>query len=88
MQFGTLNWLIVGTYLVGTLLIGRILDGRQTAWHQYSVPGQRLHFAREDLPEMHEGWHVAPGRIDWPVWWLLVWFALIVLFLAYFLTLG
>lgn len=84
-------WFVViggGTNIVATLVASRILDGHQEEWHEYSVPGQRLRFAREGLPEKQDGWHVVPGRIDKPVWGLVVWFALIVLFLAYFGTLG
>lgn len=71
-----------------TLLASQILHGRKAEWHEYSVPGQKLRFIREGLPQMQDGWHVVPGRIDRPVWGLLVWFGLIVVFLAYFQTLG
>jgi len=84
-------WYVVvggGANIIATLIASRILDGRKANWHEYSVPGQRQRFAREGLPEMHGGWHAVPGRIDRPVWGLLAWFGLIVLFLAYFGTLG
>jgi solute:Na+ symporter, SSS family len=71
-----------------TLLASQILHGSKADWHEYTVPGQRLRFIREGLPQMQDGWHLVPGRIDRPVWGLLVWFGLIVAFLAYFQTLG
>lgn len=84
-------WYVVvggGANIIATLIASRILDGRKADWHEYSVPGQRQRFVREGLPETQDGWHVVPGRIDRPVWGLLIWFALIVLFLGYFGTLG
>ena len=71
-----------------TLLASQMLHGSKSDWHEYTVPGQRLRFIREGLPQMQDGWHLVPGRIDRPVWGLLVWFGLIVAFLAYFQTLG
>lgn len=84
-------WFVViggATNIVVTLVASRLLDGSKADWHEYSVPGQRQRFAREGLPEKVNGWYVVPGRIDRPVWGLLIWFVLIVLFLAYFGTLG
>lgn len=84
-------WYVViggGANIAVTLLASLILRGRQGEWHEYSVPGQRLRFAREGLPEKQDGWYVVPGKVDGPVWGLLVWFGLIVLFLAFFQTLG
>jgi SSS family solute:Na+ symporter len=84
-------WYVViggGANIVATLIASRFLDGRKTEWHEYSVPGQRQRFVREGLPEQQDGWHVVPGRIDRPVWGLLVWFAMILAFLIYFSTLG
>ncbi len=71
-----------------TLLASQMLHGSKSDWHEYTVPGQRLRLIREGLPQMQDGWHLVPGRIDRPVWGLLVWFGLIVAFLAYFQTLG
>jgi len=65
-----------------------LLDGFQDEWHQQTVPGQRRRFREQGLSETVDGWYVVPGRIDRVCWGLLVFFALTVLFLSIFATLG
>lgn len=64
------------------------LDGLRDNWHEYSVPGQQALFAAENKKEMENGWHLVPGRVEKPVWGLLFMFAFILIFLAWFGTLG
>ena len=64
------------------------LDGRQQEWHPHSVPGQKVVFAQEGRPEKEQGWYTLPGRVEPVVWLLPVFFVLIILFLAWFGTLG
>ena len=52
------------------------------------MPGQQSEFAAENKPEMEAGWHLVPGRVEKPVWGLLAMFAAILVFLAWFETLG
>lgn len=65
-----------------------VLDGFKSEWHSYSVPGQQALFVAENKPEMEAGWHLVPGRVEKPVWGLLAMFAAILVFLAWFETLG
>ncbi|MBO6690103.1 MAG: sodium/solute symporter [Henriciella sp.] len=65
-----------------------LLDGFQKGWHPQTVVGQLRRFKSEGLPEKQDGWYVAPGRVDNIAWYLLGFFVLIVLFLAWFGTLG
>lgn len=64
------------------------LDGRQQEWHPQSVPGQKLLFEREGREIESGGWYVLPGKIEPVVWLLPVFFVLIILFLAWFGSLG
>ncbi len=65
-------------------VVSLLLDGRQATWHVQSVPGQLHRFKSEGLPERQDGWYLVPGRVDPACWWLLVFFALIVIFLSLF----
>lgn len=65
-----------------------LLDGKQEVWHEQTVKGQQLKFAAEGRPEKVDGWYVVPGKVDKVVWLLPVLFVCIILFLAYFSTLG
>lgn len=65
-----------------------LLDGKQKVWHEQTVKGQQLKFAAEGRPEKVNGWYVVPGKVDKVVWLLPILFVFIVLFLAYFSTLG
>jgi len=65
-----------------------LIDGFQSEWHEQTVPGQRRRFREQGLSETSDGWYVVPGRIDRVCWGLLVFFALTVLFLSIFATLG
>ena len=65
-----------------------LLDGKQEVWHEQTVKGQQLKFAAEGRSEKVDGWYVVPGRVDKVVWLLPVLFVCIILFLAYFSTLG
>jgi SSS family solute:Na+ symporter len=84
-------WFVViggGVNILVSWLASLILDGRQSKWHEQSVPGQIQSFKDKNLPEKDGGWYVVPGKIDAPFWGLLVLFALIMIFLAWFGTLG
>lgn len=84
-------WFVViggGVNILVSWLASLILDGRQSKWHEQSVPGQIQSFKDKNLPEKDGGWYVVPGKIDAPFWGLLVLFALIMVFLAWFGTLG
>lgn len=74
--------------IVVAWLASIMLDGFKSEWHSYSVPGQQADFAAENKPEMEAGWHLVPGRVEKPVWGLLAMFAAILVFLAWFETLG
>ncbi len=65
-----------------------LLDGFQKDWHPQTVIGQIREFKAEGRPEKQDGWYVVPGRIEGPVWGLLALFVVIILFLAWFGTLG
>ena len=65
-----------------------LLDGFQKDWHPQTVVGQIREFKAEGKPEKQDGWYVVPGRIEGPVWGLLALFVVIILFLAWFGTLG
>ena len=60
------------------------LGGFQKEWHEHSVPGQLAHFEATGKPREQGGWYVVPGLAEAPVWGLLVVFAAIILFLAWF----
>ena len=57
------------------------IDGKQSEWSEYSVPGQKLKFERESLPQKDGGWYVVPGKVDRISWFLLVFFVFTLLFL-------
>ena len=58
-----------------------LIDGRQATWSPYTIRGQIEHFSREGLVEKDGGWYRVPGRVDRISWWLLVFFAAVLLFL-------
>jgi len=53
-----------------------LLDGFQETHHPLSIRGQRERFAREDRPEMQDGWYLVPGRVDRSSYFLLLYFVL------------
>ena len=70
-----------------SLLASLLIDGRQETWSPYTVRGQIEHFRREGLVEKDGGWYRVPGRVDRISWWLLVFFAAVLLFLYLLQTL-
>lgn len=74
--------------IVVSISASLLLDGKQEVWHEHTVKGQQLKFAAEGRPEKVNGWYVVPGKVDKIVWLLPVLFVFIILFLAYFSTLG
>ena len=84
-------WLVViggAINIVVSIIASLMLDGKQEIWHEQTVKGQQLKFAAESLPEKVDGWYVVPGKVDKVVWLLPILFIFIMLFLAYFSTLG
>ena len=69
---------------VASVLIG----GFQSEWHEHSVPGQQAHFKATGKSRREDGWYVVPGLAEAPVWGLLITFAAIILFLAWFASLA
>ena len=65
-----------------------LLDGFQKDWHEQTVIGQLRRFKAEGRDEKQDGWYVVPGRVDSIAWYLLLFFALILVFLSWFGTLG
>lgn len=65
-----------------------VLDGFQSDWNEHTVVGQIRRFREQGLAEKQNGWYLVPGRIDQVAWYLLGFFAFIILFLAWFGTLG
>jgi SSS family solute:Na+ symporter len=65
-----------------------LIDGFKPDWHPYSVPGQIRAFREKGLPETQDGWSLVPGRIDPPVWGLLIFFAATIIFLVFAARLG
>lgn len=65
-----------------------LLGGFQKAWHEQTVPGQIRHFRETGKAEKQGGWYIVPGRIDRPLWGLLITFVAIMLFLYLFGTLA
>ncbi len=55
--------------------------GYQPEWSQYSIPGQKKMFKDKGLPEKDGGWYLVPGKIDPPLYYLLAFFVLTILFL-------
>ena len=64
-----------------SVLASLLIDGRQATWSPYTIRGQIEHFSREGLVEKDGGWYRVPGRVDRISWWLLVFFAVVLLFL-------
>lgn len=65
-----------------------VFDGFQSDWNEHTVVGQIRRFREQGLAEKQDGWYLVPGRIDQVAWYLLGFFAFIILFLAWFGTLG
>ena len=65
-----------------------MLDGFRSEWHEQSVPGQIRMFRETGRAQKSEGWYVVPGRIDRAALGLPVLFVAILVFLAWFATLG
>ncbi|MEL6727384.1 MAG: sodium/solute symporter [Pseudomonadota bacterium] len=65
-----------------------LLGGFQKDWHEQTVIGQLRRFKAEGRDEKQDGWYVVPGRVDSIAWYLLLFFALILVFLSWFGTLG
>ena len=84
-------WYVVlggGVNITVSWLASVAIGGFQEEWHEHSVPGQRAHFAANGKAEIENGWFLVPGRAEAPVWGLLAVFVAIILFLAWFGTLG
>ena len=64
------------------------LDGFQKDWHPQTVIGQIQDFKSKGKIEKQDGWYLMPGRAEAPVWGLLGLFIIIIIFLAWFSTLG
>ncbi len=64
------------------------LDGFQTEWHEQTVVGQIKYFRDNAKPEVENGWYLVPGKIERPVWGLILIFVAILLFLIWFGTLA
>ena len=73
-----------GVNIAVALLASRIIDGKQEEWSEYSIPGQKAKFRRENLPEKDGGWYLVPGKVDSVSWFLLVFFVLTIVFLYTF----
>ena len=65
-----------------------LLDGFQSEWHPQSVPGQIRDFRANGRATTQDGWSIVPGVIDRPLWGLPVLFVLILIFLAWFGSMG
>lgn len=84
-------WFVViggGVNILVAWIASLALSGRQAAWHPHSVPGQIRDFKSSGRAEKVGGWYVVPGKIDRPMWGLLALFVVILVFLAWFGTLG
>jgi len=84
-------WYVViggGINIVVSWTASVILDGFQADWHPYSVRGQIRDFHASGKPMMQNGWYVCPGKIEPIVWSLPAFFVFILIFLAWFGTLG
>ena len=60
------------------------LGGFQKEWHEHTVPGQQAYFKATGKSRREDGWYLVPGLAEAPVWGLLITFAAIILFLAWF----
>lgn len=84
-------WYVViggGTNVIVALSVSLFMDQKSNGWHEQSVPGQIAKFRAEGLAEKDAGWYVVPGKVDKASWGLLAVFALSIVFLGYFGTLG
>lgn len=84
-------WYVViggGVNIIVSWTASVLIDGFKPDWHPYSVPGQIRTFREKGLPETQDGWSLVPGRIDPPVWGLLIFFAATIIFLAFAARLG
>jgi SSS family solute:Na+ symporter len=80
-------WYVViggGINIIVSWIASVLLDGFQKDWHEQTVPGQIRHFRESGKAEKQDGWYLVPGRIDRPLWGLLVVFVAIMLFLYLF----
>lgn len=57
------------------------LSGYQKEWSPYSIPGQRIKYETERLPEKEKGWYLIPGKVDNASYYLLGFFVLTLVFL-------
>lgn len=79
-------WCIIGAasnFVISTVA-SILLDGFQKTWSPYSIKGQKDKFRKEGLAEKDGGWYLVPGRVDKFSYLLLVYFAAVILFLAFF----
>ncbi len=84
-------WFVViggGINIVVSWAASVLIDGFKTDWHPYSVPGQVRAFREKGLPDTQDGWSRVPGRIDRPVWGLLIFFAASIVFLVFVARFG
>ena len=84
-------WFVVivgGVNILVSWTASVLIDGFKPDWHPYSVPGQIRTFREKGLPETQDGWSLVPGRIDPPVWGLLIFFAATIVFLVFAARLG
>ena len=65
-----------------------MLDGFQNDWHEHSVKGVLRKYTEEGRPLVQNGWYVVPGKVEKWVWLLPAYFALTILFLVWFGSLG
>ncbi|MEM6474981.1 MAG: sodium/solute symporter [Pseudomonadota bacterium] len=80
-------WYVVlggGVNIAVSWIASVLIGGFQSEWHEHSVPGQKAKFATSGAPQSDNGWYVVPGLAEAPVWGLLIAFAAIILFLAWF----
>jgi SSS family solute:Na+ symporter len=72
------------TNIVVSTIASILIDGFQKEYSAYSVKGQIKKFKDENLTEKEAGWYLVPGKVDGTSWWLIVFFAAALLFLALF----
>jgi SSS family solute:Na+ symporter len=73
-----------GINIAVTLPASILLSGYQKEWSPYSIPGQRIKYKAENLPEKENGWYLLPGKVDKASYYLLAFFVLTILFLIAF----
>ena len=61
-----------------------LLEGKQKEYSPYTVIGQKLRFANENLAEKSDGWYLVPGKVDSICYYLLLFFAATIVFLFCF----